>query len=47
MAIVHQHRGGTMGDFLLKCMSADRLVQLAAGSGLLALAGFGAAALAM
>lgn len=47
MAIIHQRRGGTMGDFLLTCMSADRLVQLAAGSGLVALAGFGAAALAM
>lgn len=47
MAILHQRRGGTMGDFLLTCMAADRIVQLAAGSGLLALAGFGAAALAM
>lgn len=47
LAIVHQRRGGTMGDFLLTCMSADRLVQLAAGSGLVALAGFGAAALAL
>ncbi len=47
LAILHQRRGGTMGDFLLKCMTADRMVQLAAGSGLVALAGFGAAALAM
>lgn len=47
LAIAHQRQGGTMGDFLLTCMAADRMVQLAAGSGLVALAGFGAAALAM
>ncbi|MFI8693654.1 hypothetical protein [Dietzia maris] len=47
LAIAHQRQGGTMGDFLLTCMAADRMVQLAAGSGLVALAGFGAGALAM
>lgn len=45
LAIIHQRRGGTMGEFLLACMSADRFVQLAAGAGLMALAGFGATAL--
>lgn len=47
LAIAHQRQGGTKGDFLLTCTAADRMVQLAAGSGLVALAGFGAAALAM
>ena len=40
MAIIHQNRGGSMGDFLLSCMRVDRLVQLSASIGLIVLASF-------
>lgn len=45
MAIIMQRRGGTMADFLMKSMTMDRMVQLSAGLGLAALAGFGLTAL--
>lgn len=45
MAIVMQHRGQTMADFLMKSMTMDRMVQLSAGIGLTALAGFAGVAL--
>lgn len=45
MAIMMQRRGGTMADFLMKTMAMDRIVQLSAGLGLTALAGFGLTAL--
>nr|WP_237559720.1 MULTISPECIES: methylamine utilization protein [Corynebacterium] len=45
MAIVMQHRGRTMADFLMKSMTMDRMVQLSAGVGLTALAGFAGTAL--
>lgn len=45
MAIMNQRRGGTMADFLMQSMTADRMVQLSAGLGLVALGGFAATAL--
>jgi hypothetical protein len=45
MAIIMQHRGQTMADFLMKSMTMDRMVQLSAGIGLTALAGFAGVAL--